>query len=96
FPAFEERSGMRFGPTEIMRQEHDRMRDLMMVAAQALTIGELDAYCEEIEMMVILMQQHNMKEEHILYPMCDRHFAGDSGPLAGRLAGALAGLEVHS
>jgi len=94
FPAFEDRSGMRFGPTEIMRQEHTQMRDLMTSAAQALALNDLDAYCVEMEMLVILMQQHNMKEENILYPMCDRHFAGDTGPMLATLESAIAGDKV--
>jgi iron-sulfur cluster repair protein YtfE (RIC family) len=29
----------------------------------------------------VLMQQHNMKEENILYPMCDRGLAAQSDAL---------------
>ena len=34
FPAFEARTGMRMGPTEVMRGEHMQMRDLMQEIAQ--------------------------------------------------------------
>jgi hypothetical protein len=28
--------------------------------------------------LLIMMQQHNLKEENILYPMCDQALAGDA------------------
>lgn len=94
FPAFEARSGMRFGPTEMMRQEHTQMRDLITAAIEALALGDVDAYCAEMETLLILMQQHNMKEENILYPMCDRHLGQDAPAFAGELAQHLHGKTV--
>jgi len=37
-----------------------------------------------------MMQQHNMKEENILYPMCDQHLAADLAALVGELEKELA------
>jgi DUF438 domain-containing protein len=94
FPAFEERSGMRFGPTEMMRQEHFQMRELIIVANEALVAGNLDTYCGEMETLLILMQQHNMKEENILYPMCDRHLGSEGAVFAAELQQQLHGKPV--
>lgn len=90
FPAFEARTGMSMGPTQVMRLEHTQMRGLADAAAAALAAGDTDDYLGQAETLVIMMQQHNMKEENILYPMCDQHLADQAEALLGRLAEALA------
>lgn len=72
FPAFEAATGMRSGPTEVMRGEHHQMRELLAQMAADLAARDADAFGGEAETLLILMQQHNLKEENILYPMCDR------------------------
>lgn len=76
FPAFEEKTGMRMGPTRVMLMEHAQMRDLLTALQDALTAGDADEYLGQAETMMILMQQHNMKEEQMLYPMSDRALSG--------------------
>lgn len=71
FPAFEAATGMTSGPTEVMRGEHRQMRDLLAQMQGALASRDSDAFGGSAETLLILMQQHNMKEENILYPMCD-------------------------
>ncbi|OGB09972.1 MAG: hemerythrin [Burkholderiales bacterium RIFCSPHIGHO2_12_FULL_61_11] len=73
FPAFEVKIGMATGPTEVMRVEHLQMRELMTAAKAALLAKDADDYSGNTETLLIMMQQHNMKEENILYPMCDQH-----------------------
>ena len=71
FPAFEAATGMTSGPTEVMRGEHRQMRDLLAQMQGAVESRDGDAFGGAAETLLILMQQHNMKEENILYPMCD-------------------------
>ena len=71
FPAFEAATGMTSGPTEVMRGEHRQMRDLLAQMRGALAARDGDTFGGAAETLLILMQQHNMKEENILYPMCD-------------------------
>jgi DUF438 domain-containing protein len=85
FPAFEAATGMRTGPTQVMRMEHDQMRAQLADAEQALVAGLVDDYAGMVETLLIMMQQHNMKEENILYPMCDQHLAGESVALLAKL-----------
>ncbi len=81
FPAFEAATGMTSGPTEVMRGEHRQMRDLLAQMKDALASRDADAFSGAAETLLILMQQHNMKEENILYPMCDNALgASDVGP----------------
>jgi hemerythrin-like domain-containing protein len=85
FPAFEERTGMTRGPTAVMRSEHAQIRELMDAASAAIEAHDADDYTGYAETMHIMTQQHNMKEENVLYPMCDQHLADVSEALIGRL-----------
>ena len=84
FPAFETVTGMTGGPTQMMRFEHAQMRDLLEQMQAALDQQGRDAFAGAAETLLMLMQQHNMKEENILYPMCDRTLA-DGVDVAGGL-----------
>ncbi|HOB63087.1 MAG TPA: hemerythrin domain-containing protein [Candidatus Competibacteraceae bacterium] len=72
FPRFEQASGNPMGPTQVMRLEHQQMQGVLAEMESALTGGDLDEFLGQMETLLILMQQHNIKEEQILYPMCDR------------------------
>lgn len=77
FPAFEERTGMSAGPTQVMRMEHEQMRALIADMAAAAEAGNVSAYLGASETLNMLMQQHNIKEENMLYPMADRALGAD-------------------
>jgi len=72
FPTFESITGNTEGPTRVMRFEHEQVRGLMGKMAEAVENSDKDAYLSLAESMMILLQQHNMKEEQMLYAMCDR------------------------
>ncbi len=71
FPAFEAATGITAGPTEIMRSEHGQMRLLMEAMTDAANRHDRDDFLGQSETMLIIMQQHNAKEEQVLYPMAD-------------------------
>lgn len=75
FPAFEAATGMTGGPTAVMRLEHGQMRDLLLEAQRALAAAQGEDFFAVVDTLLILMQQHNMKEENVLYPMCDQRLA---------------------
>ena len=81
FPAFEAKTGMTRGPTEVMRVEHAQMRELLSAALQSLHDKDSDDYAGNAETLLIMVQQHNMKEEHVLYPMCDEHLKDQADAL---------------
>jgi hemerythrin-like domain-containing protein len=85
FPSFEAKTGMSMGPTQVMRMEHEQMRALFNDAADALKAGDSEEYLGIADTLLIMMQQHNMKEENILYPMCDQHLSSELAPLLERL-----------
>ncbi|TCS73826.1 hemerythrin HHE cation binding domain-containing protein [Sulfuritortus calidifontis] len=78
FPAFEARTGMSGGPTQVMRMEHSQMRELMEQMQAAVERQNDAAFLGLSETLLMLMRQHNMKEEQILYPMTDRTLGGDA------------------
>lgn len=81
FPAFEAATGIVSGPTEMMRMEHDQMRELFSEMQDALAEKNNDDYLGVAETLLILMQQHNMKEEQILYTMMDQHLSENTDQL---------------
>ncbi|WP_296816667.1 hemerythrin domain-containing protein [Thiobacillus sp.] len=81
FPAFETRTGNSMGPTHVMRMEHEQMRGLMQDMAGAVAAGDRNAYLGLSETLNMLMQQHNLKEENMLYPMSDQVLSGNRDDL---------------
>ncbi len=74
FLTFEAKTGSTDGPTQIMRFEHEQVKGLIGKMAESIEQKDRDAYLSLAESMMILLQQHNMKEEQMLYAMCDRVF----------------------
>lgn len=85
FPRFEAVTGMRDGPTRVMRAEHAAMREALASVADALARQDGDDFSGESETLFVMMQQHNMKEEGVLYPMCDQRLAGEAEALGERI-----------
>lgn len=72
FPVFEEKTGMHdSGPTAVMRMEHTEIKSLLdKITAGADAKNEKEAKDAAYHLTNILAD-HNMKEEHILYPESD-------------------------
>jgi hemerythrin-like domain-containing protein len=83
FPAFENATGMTMGPTQVMRMEHGQMRDVFAQMADAIAKQDADEYLGLSETLLMLMQQHNLKEEQILYRMADQVLGNASDALIG-------------
>lgn len=85
FPAFEARTGMSGGPTFVMRAEHQQMNGLLGEMNSALSQRDAKTYLGLSETLLMLMRQHNMKEENILYPMSDQALADEQADLLDRM-----------
>ena len=72
FPDFEQRSGQSMGPTQVMRMEHTQMRELFDDMGACIERQERDDFLGLSETLLVIMQQHNAKEEQILYRMADQ------------------------
>ena len=75
FPEFEQATGMTRGPTAMMRSEHAQMRELLQGMGEVIAASHGDDYLGMSETLLLYMQQHNLKEENVLYPMSDRVLA---------------------
>jgi iron-sulfur cluster repair protein YtfE (RIC family) len=71
FPAITEATGFAGGPLWVMRAEHDQMRDLLHAIGEHVARGEGDKTLDLGDTLLMLIQQHNTKEEAIVYPMAD-------------------------
>ena len=78
FPAFEEATEFKEGgPTQVMREEHRRIRAFKAELRAHLATLKGPAppthpLWEASRALVEVLGDHNRKEEAILYPMCDR------------------------
>ncbi len=85
FPAFEAETGMSQGPTTVMRMEHAQMRAVMEQMATAAASEDWSGVMDHGDTLMMLIQQHNMKEEGMLFPMAHRALAAQWPTLAEQL-----------
>ena len=86
FPAFDARSGMGGGgPTAMMRMEHQQMLGLLDQIGAAMSIGDTEEALDLGDTLLMVIQQHNVKEEGMLYPMAENMLAGEWAALAEQL-----------
>ncbi len=86
FPALEDATGMHnVGPVAVMRHEHGQMRGLLSEMGRLNGLGEFESVLNQGDTLLMLISQHNAKEEGILYPMADEALGDQWEALAGRL-----------
>ena len=85
FPQFDQRTGHVGGPTMVMRMEHNQMRVVIHETRAALEARDAQQYLGQSETFLVLMQQHNYKEEAVLYNMIDQVFGGEVEKLVAQL-----------
>lgn len=73
------------GPVQVMRMEHAQMNTLIEQMAAAVSSQDAQGYGGRSETLLIVMQQHNLKEEQMLYPIADRVLATQREALLGRM-----------
>ena len=87
FPAFDARSGMAGGgPVAVMKMEHQQMRGLLDQVGNAVESGDAGEAMDIGDTLLMLVQQHNVKEEGMLYPMAENMLAGDWEDLVEQLS----------
>lgn len=86
FPALESAARMGGGgPTAMMRTEHQQMRGLLDQIESAMESGDAEQAMDIGDTLLMLVQQHNIKEEGMLYPMAENLLAGSWAKLAALL-----------
>lgn len=87
FPALEAAAGFPpdAGPTAMMRSEHLQMRGMLDQMAAAANNDDLEAVLDHGDTLMMLIQQHNTKEEGILYRMADEVLLAGWAELTAKL-----------
>lgn len=85
FQALEQVSDIANNPSKIMEMEHEQMRELLSKMRKALEEKNRDKFFSASETLMILMQQHNMKEEQILYTLAQQHLQDDTDHIISRM-----------
>ncbi len=70
FPAIAERMGPG-GPVVVMRAEHDSIRGLLRQASEVVKANDREGEARVLDTLTVLIQQHHLKEENVLYPLSD-------------------------
>jgi regulator of cell morphogenesis and NO signaling len=71
FPFFEKVSGSALGPTQVMRQEHRMIGEILERMHEKVRALDPNTNAEE-EALISVLKPHNDKEENILYPAIDQ------------------------
>ena len=87
FPALGASTAASAGPVQVMLMEHEQMRGLFAQLKSAVESKAARGCLDVTETLLMIMQQHNMKEENILYPMADRSLDTEGVKLAKSLSG---------
>ena len=87
FPVVEQEMGLTpdSGPTAVMREEHAQIRSLLREISGKMR-DAASSVEEKRRTLELILEEHNMKEEEMLYPMTDQVLGQER---AGRLAGEL-------
>jgi len=86
FPALLAVSAGAQGPVQVMQMEHEQMRGLFAQLQAAVEHKDARGCLDITETLLMTMQQHNMKEENVLYPLADNALSSRGPEFAQRMA----------
>jgi iron-sulfur cluster repair protein YtfE (RIC family) len=86
FPALAQVFFVAENPIEIMCSEHAQMRQLLAEIGEAVDARDKSAFLGILETLHFLVQQHNYKEEGIIYPMADGALPERAADMAAMIA----------
>lgn len=72
FPAFEQAIRNSEGPIAMLRMEHRLIRGILDRMSDAVARMDAVEFLIHSETFTLLLQQHSLKEEEILYPLLDK------------------------
>jgi hemerythrin-like domain-containing protein len=81
FPAFEVRGAGHCNPTPVMIMEHTQMRNVLKQMREDIVKKDKDHFFGLSETLMMTIQQHNMKEEQMMYPMVDESLGNEGNML---------------
>ena len=72
FPQYQNCEGGHCDPTPVMIMEHEQMRKIFAQMNDAINENDKEKFLGQSETLLFTMQQHNMKEEQMMYNMADQ------------------------
>lgn len=87
FPSLKSAGGPA-GPVHVMLMEHAQIKELLKQMGEAVERKDAQEYGGLAETLLMVMQQHNHKEENILYPIIDEILSKDMDALFERMKAA--------
>ena len=81
-------TGSEMGPIAVMKMEHEQMRNVFQ-RMDSCVENDADEFSSLAETLNILIQQHNAKEEHVLYPMAEQLLQASSDKILDSLKGGI-------
>ena len=75
FPAFMDAVHSASAPLTMLRIEHQRLKAIFKLFYNSLQNRDLRGFTLHADSYVLLIQQHSVKEEQMLYPLLDRILA---------------------
>jgi len=85
FPAMEQKMGPGMGPVQVMRAEHENMRRLFSEIREDVAQRQSEHCLGLTDTLLMLIQQHNLKEESMLYAMADQILADEQDEMMAQL-----------
>lgn len=86
FPAFEQIIPGSSGPIAILRMEHVQIHGIISRMSEAIERFDTVDYVLHAETLTLLMQQHTMKEDDMLYPLLDKALAAKRNTIIRAMA----------
>jgi len=77
FPQYKNCEGGHCDPTPVMIMEHDQMRAIFVQMENAIKEKNKEKFLGQSEALLFTMQQHNMKEEQMMYNFADEALNSD-------------------
>lgn len=90
FPAFMNAVSGASAPIGMLRTEHQRLKAIFELFEDALQRRDLRDFTLHADSYVLLVRQHSMKEEEMLYPLLDRILADSRGRIVDAMCAAMA------
>jgi iron-sulfur cluster repair protein YtfE (RIC family) len=95
FPAFERAIGQVTSPTDAMRAEHLRIRAVAQRLSNTVGAGDMEGFVMHAEALLLVLHQHDEKEEQMLYPMIERVLTHGSAELVDAMR-AFGACDLHA
>lgn len=90
FPMFEEKTGMtEAGPTFVMKTEHKDIKETLDKLVASTDSRDAKTTSSAASYLLNVLGNHNMKEEHILYPESDALLSDTERPMVVKKAQAI-------